>query len=406
MKIKWEAQTPRKIQHFAGADYPRENPDLEDVLTSEQVDHVAEIFSTPLTGSYNWDYTLQDDRIKKLYELGKQLNWDPELDIDWDRPWPEEQFAPELMNLHEYPPYLAMDAATQKDFWLHMNAWSLSQFLHGEQGALLVASQLCSCAPTFNAKLYAASQTFDEARHVEVFNKYLQKRIGLMYPINTHLKSIIDKILTDPRWDMKFIGMQIVIEGLALSAFNTTRETTPDPVLKDVVYLVTRDEARHVTFGVNYLEDFVKTLSQEEIEERAQFAYEACVVSRERLVATDVFRHFGWDVEAARKQVLEGFVMSTFRSLLFARVIPNLKRIGLLTDRVRPKFEALGILEFENAATDGDIDWAALERPLDTEEAQSHEQSILAQFQERHERAQQLSQQQVAQVDETPQSCC
>jgi len=228
--------------------------------------------------------------------------------------------------------------------------------------------------------LYAASQTFDEARHVEVFNKYLQKRIGVMYPINTHLKAIIDKILTDPRWDMKFIGMQLVIEGLALSAFNTTRETTPDPVLKDVVYLVTRDEARHVTFGVNYLEEFVKTLTDEEREERAQFAYEACVVSRERLVATDVFAHFGWDVEEARLQVLEGFVMSTFRNLLFQRVIPNLKRIGLLTDTIRPKFEALGILEFENLATDGDIDWALLERPLDTAEAQGYEQSMLAEF--------------------------
>jgi hypothetical protein len=416
MKIKWEEQTPRKIQQYARADYPKENPDLEDLLTSEQVDHVAEIFSTPLTGSYNWDYTVQDDRIKKLYDLGKQLNWDPEMDIDWDRPWPEEQLAPELMNLHDYEPYLAMDEKTQREFWLHMNAWSLSQFLHGEQGALLVASQLCSCAPTFNAKLYAASQTFDEARHVEVFNKYLQQRIGLMYPINTHLKSIIDKILTDPRWDMKFIGMQIVIEGLALSAFNTTRETTPDPVLKDVVYLVTRDEARHVTFGVNYLEEFVKTLSDEEREERAQFAYEACVVSRERLVATDVFRHFGWDVEEARQKVLEGFVMSTFRNLLFQRVIPNLGRIGLLTERIRPKFEELGILEFENLATDGDIDWSALERPLDTGEAQSHEQSMLARFQEGHAAGleaaaapAEAARQQVAQDDGSPQStagCC
>ena len=150
------------------------------------------------------------------------------------------------------------------------------------------------------------------------------------------MKSIIDKILTDERWDMKFIGMQIVIEGLALSAFATARETTPDPVLKDVVYLVTRDEARHVTFGVNYLEEFIKTLSDEEREERAQFAYEACAISRERLVATDVFRHFGWDVEEARKKVLDGFVMSTFRNLLFQRVIPNLGRIGLLTEKVRP----------------------------------------------------------------------
>lgn len=387
MQIDWTEGTPRKIQTYAGADYPRENPDLEDVLTSEDVDHVAEIFKTPLTGSYNWDYTIQDDRIKKLYDLGKQLNWDPEMDIDWDRPWPDEMRSPEMMNLHDYEPYLAMDDKTKDEFWLHMNAWSLSQFLHGEQGALLVASQLCTCAPTFNAKLYAASQTFDEARHVEVFNKYLQKRIGMQYPINTSLKSILDKILTDERWDMKFIGMQIVIEGLALSAFATTRETTPDPILKDIVYLVTRDEARHVTFGVNYLEEFVKTLSEEEREERAQFAYEACAISRERLVATDVFRHFGWDVEEARKKVLDGFVMATFRNLLFQRVIPNLGRIGLLTEGVRPKFEELGILEYQNLATDGDIDWAALERPLDTEEAQSYEQSMLAEFAKKHEEA-------------------
>jgi hypothetical protein len=348
MKVEWTENTPRKIQHYAGADYPKDNPDLEDVLTSADVDHIAEIFQTPLTGSYNWDYQVQDDRIKKLYDLGKQLNWDPEIDIDWDRPWPDEERAPEMMNLHDYPPYLAMDEKTRDEFWLHMNAWSLSQFLHGEQGALLVASQLCSCAPTLNAKLYAGS--------------------------------------TDERWDMKFIGMQIVIEGLALSAFNTTRETTPDPVLKDVVYLVTRDEARHVTFGVNYLEEFVTTLSDEEREERAMFAYEACVISRERLVATDVFRHFGWDVEEARRKVLDGFVMSTFRNLLFQRVVPNLKRIGLLTDKVRPKFEELGILDYENLATDGDIDWSALERPLDTEEAQSHEQSMLAAFKEEHEK--------------------
>ena len=387
MKVEWRQSTPRKIQVFAGSDNPDVRPDMEDLLTSEDVDHIAEIFQTPLTGSYNWNYAVQDDRIKKLYDLGKQLNWDPEIDIDWDRPFPEFDAAAqaEIMNLSDYPPYMALSDEEKHQFWLHNSSWSLSQFLHGEQGALLVASQLCSCAPTLNAKLYAGSQTFDEARHVEVFNKYLQQRMGMMYPINTHLKSIIDKILTDARWDMKFIGMQIVIEGLALSAFNTTRETTPDPVLKDVVYLVTRDEARHVTFGVNYLEEFIKSLSDEEKEERALFAYEACVVSRERLVMTDVFAHFGWDVEDARRRVLDGFVMSTFRNLLFQRVVPNLKRIGLMTDKIRPKFEELGILEFENLATDGDINWTALERPLDTDEAQSYEQSMLEEFSKKRE---------------------
>jgi hypothetical protein len=361
MKLKLINEDPRKIQTFGCEDYPN---DLEDVLTSEDVDHVAEIFQTPLTGAFNWNYTLQDDRIRKLYELGKQLNWDPSMDINWDQEWDNKDQIPELMNLSGYEPYESLSDERKDEFWRHSNAWSLSQFLHGEQGALLVASQLTSCAPTYNAKLYAASQTFDEARHVDVFNRYLQKRVGMMYPINTSLKSILDKILTDPRWDLKFIGMQIVIEGLALSAFQTARETTPDPVLRDIVHLVIRDEARHVTFGVNYLEEFLKTLTDEEREERAQFAYEACVISRERLIATDVYRHFGWDVEATRKRVLEGHIMSMFRNLLFTRVVPNLKRIGLMTDAIRPKFEELGILEYEDMPNDGDIDWAALERPL------------------------------------------
>jgi len=386
VKLEWLGETPRKIQSFSGSDRRKGDvDDIDDRITSAHADAVAEIFQTPLTGSYNWDYTIQDNRIQKLYELGKELNWNAQMDIDWDRPWPEEDFdqGAELMNLADYQPYMDLSPERKKEVWLHQNSWALSQFLHGEQGALLVASQLTSCAPTLNAKLYAASQTFDEARHVEVFNKYIQERIGLMYPVNTSLKSILDKILTDPRWDLKFIGMQIVIEGLALSAFNTTRETTPDPVLKDVVYLVTRDEARHVTFGVNYLEEFVKTLSDEEKEERAQFAYEACVISRERLIATDVFANFGWDVEEARKRVREGFVMSTFRDLLFQRVIPNLKRIGLMTDKIRPKFEAMGILDYENLPDDGDINWAAMERPLDLGEAQSHEQKALQEHMEK-----------------------
>ena len=134
MKIKWTEGTPRKIQHFPGAACPRENPDLEDVLTSDQVDHVAEIFQTPLTGAYNWNYTIQDDRIKKLYDLGKQLNWDPEMDIDWDRPWPETSREPALMNLDTYPPYLALTEEQKDEFELHMNAWSLSQFLRGAGG--------------------------------------------------------------------------------------------------------------------------------------------------------------------------------------------------------------------------------------------------------------------------------
>ena len=127
-------------------------------------------------------------------------------------------------------------------------------------------------------------------------------------------------------------------------------------------------------------------------------AYDACAISRERLVTTDVFRHFGWDVEEARQRVMEGFVMSTFRNLLFQRVIPNLRRIGLMTDAIRPKFESLGILEFENLPDDGDIDWSAMERPLDTSEEHSLEQKELQAQMERvlHEKMEQAAAEQAA----------
>ena len=340
-----------------------------------EVEHIAEIFKTPLTCSYNWDYRVAEDRIRKLYELGKRLNWNASLDIHWDQtpdwqdvpPWGEEQIESWLEEnpWNGYPPWDAMSVERRCEYFFQNQSWSLSQFLHGEQGALLVASQLASSAPTFNAKLYAASQTFDEARHVEVFNRYLKTKVGFRYPVTRGLKDLLDKILTDERWDLKFIGMQIILEGLALAAFHTARNDTSDPVLKELLYLVIRDEARHVTFGVNYLEDFIQTLSEEEREDRAQFAYEACVVSRDRLIATDVFRYFGWDADEAKRVLVERGINADFQTRLYERVIPNLKRIGLLTDRIRPKFEEMGVMDFENLATDGDIDWRELEKPLE-----------------------------------------
>ena len=365
MDIRYVDNAPRRLEHF----------DPQTDLTPEDAAHVAEIFHTPLDGAYNWDYRVADNRIKRLYELGKELNWNASKDVDWaqtrdfqDSPPPDDDRLDEILEAYPwtgYEPFERFSRQRKLEFIRHDQAWSLSQFLHGEQGALLVASQLASCAPSFNAKLYAASQTFDEARHVEVFNRYLRSKVGFSYPVTSGLKDLLDKVLTDKRWDLKFIGMQIVLEGLALAAFHTARDDTNDPVLKELLYLVIRDEARHVTFGVNYLEEFVSTLSDAEREDRAEFAYQACIVSRDRLIGNDVFRYFGWDVDHARAALVDRGVNADFLNLLYARIIPNLKRIGLLTDKIRPKFEEMGVLDFENLATDGDIDWRALEQPLD-----------------------------------------
>jgi hypothetical protein len=360
LNVKVVEGPPTAVQTF-------DDDDLAHRLTDHDVQVIREIFQTPLTGSYNWDYEAANSRIRRLYELGKRFNWNAELDVDWNQspPPPEpgaEQVGPE--GFRDHPKWQALTPAQKADFARRSAAQTLSQFLHGEQGALMVASQLVSCAPTHDAKLYAASQTFDEARHVEVFHRYLMERCRMIYPINPNLKFLLDKVLTDARWDLKFIGMQILIEGLALAAFQTIREDTKDPLLRDILDLVMRDEGRHVAFGVNYLEDWIRSLPQDQIEERAQFAYEACVVMRNRLVSTTVAEEFGFTAEEALEINAASQGGQAFRKFLFERMIPNLKRVGLLTERIRPQFEELGVLEFENLQHDGMIDWATLEAPL------------------------------------------
>ena len=361
MKITKTDNPPKEDKLFEGANYP-----VEQELNPEDV---VEIFQTPLTGCYNWDYKVQDNRIKKLYELGKELEWNVEKDVDWNHPKPEiddEGFEFFNNEWKDHKQYAKLSDAERKQFVRDSQDWTLSQLMHGEQGALLVASQLTSCAPTFNAKLYAASQTFDEARHVEAFNKYLQTRMGRIMPIGKNLKALLDKVLTDPRWDFKFIGMQIIIEGLALAIFNTMKESTQDPVLKRILSLVIRDEARHVTFGVNYLTSFVTTLTPEEKIEREDFCLEACTVMRNRFKQYEVWEKYGFDLDYTGEYVKENAFQGRFQHLLFTRVMPNLKKIGLLPDRLLPKYEQLGVSEWIDLDSDYETSWEELSKPLES----------------------------------------
>lgn len=363
MKNKIVSNQPQEIRRY---------PDI-DPKDQNTVECINEIFKSPLNGAYSWDYTVVDDRIKKLYELGKELNWNVSSDLDWSQNFPKDQFLinTELLKLAEaeLDGYDELPFVKKIEMDRHRVSWNLSQFLHGEQGALLVASQLVSCAPTFNAKMYAASQTFDEARHVEGFNRYLKEKIGFQYPATPGLKSLMDKILTDERWDLKFIGMQIIIEGLALAAFNNLKFILNDGLLKQLLHYVIRDEARHVTFGVNYLEDFLKTLSKNEIEDRAQFAFEACVVMRDRLISGEVISRFlDYSVEEANQIASDSEQGEHFKNLLFTKIIPNLNRIGLMTDKVKPKYEQLGVLSYMEMEDNFNVDWADMSKPYETQE--------------------------------------
>jgi hypothetical protein len=314
-------------------------------------DAALETLLTSFGTHYAWDYGDSRDGLRDLYEKAVREQWNASTALAWDTGVdPEAEIIPAAFNpLADWGPFKKLDARGVARFNHAQISWQLSQFMHGEQGALLTASQLVGAVPWIEAKYYAASQTLDEARHVEVFSRYLREKLEWEWPINANLKSLLDLILLDPRWDLKYLGMQILVEGLAMAAFGNMYQLAREPLIKQLIHYVMRDEARHVAFGVLSLKDFYSEMPEPERREREEFAIEACQLMRDRLVGEEIADVVGFDRAAMREVVLESPIMQQFRQLLFARVVPNVKRLGLLTPRVRRAFEEMGILQFEDA---------------------------------------------------------
>ncbi len=314
------------------------------------VDAELDTLLTSFDTNYAWNYGSVKEGLRDLYEKAKREQWNSTTQLAWSTPVdPEGDIIPQVFNpLQDYGPFKALSPKQVKRFQHAQLSWTLSQFLHGEQGALITASQLVGAVPWIDAKYYAASQTMDEARHVEVFGRYLREKLEWEWPINDNLKKLLDLILTDGRWDFKYLGMQILVEGLAMAAFGNMYQMAQEPLVKELVHYVMKDESRHVAFGVISLKDFYVDMPQAERRDREDFVIEACHLMRDRLVGEDVSREFGFDVKEVREIVLAAPVMQMFRQMLFARVVPNIKRLGLLTPRVRAAFEELKIIQFED----------------------------------------------------------
>jgi len=311
-----------------------------------------ESVTTAFPTIFNWDYKIRHDELMRLYEKGKTLQWNASTDIDWSIDVDPERVRIEdteafdhILNQPE-----KLDLATRGRMNHHFNAWMLSQFMHGEQGALLATAQIVETVPWTEGKFYAANQVADEARHVEVYRRYLTEKLGLSYPVNPHLHTLLNQIIGESRWDMIYLGMQIMVEGLALAAFGLMRFTQADePLIQQITSYVMRDEARHVAFGVLSLQDlYTKEMSSTELKEREEFVIEATVLMRDRLLMEEVWPRIGLDPKLWMPWSLTTPFMVGFRQILFSKIVPNLKRLGLLTPRVREKFAALNILEFES----------------------------------------------------------
>jgi len=325
----------------------------------------VETIRTSFATTFTWDYAHRDPSLQRLYGNAKRDQWDGTTALDWScHVEPEAENLPDAqIAIYGSPLWERLTPAERARLRHESMAWILSQFLHGEQGALLATSQLVDVVPVMDAKLYAATQVMDEARHVEVYDRYLRSKLEKVYPVNPHLKTLLDQILADARWDMKYLGMQILVEGLALAAFGFIRAHANEPLIRDLTSHVMRDEARHVAFGVISLRDFYrKEFTAAEIRERQEFTYEACVLMRDRFLARDVWERMGMPVDACCRYALEAPSMLEFRRMLFSNIVPNVRKLGLLDGWLRERFAELGILQYETLQA-SDVDAVAGSEP-------------------------------------------
>jgi hypothetical protein len=306
---------------------------------------------------FNWEYDEGRDRLLNLYEKGKNKQWNANERIDWSTEVDLDNplgFPDTFVAIYGSPTWNKLDARGRGEVRHHLEAWRFSQFLHGEQGALICTAKIVQTVPDMDSKFYAATQVIDEARHVEVYSRYLHEKIQMAYPINVHLKTLIEQGITDTRWDFTYLAMQVIIEGLALAAFGTIRDLATDPLGKAINAYVMEDEARHVAFGRLALRDYYPQLSDKERDEREEFAVEACYLMRDRFLGEEIWQRLGFDLKELMEYLKDAEIMVQFRKRLFTRIVPTIKDIGLWGPRIKKAFVDMGIIEY------ADVDVEAL----------------------------------------------
>jgi hypothetical protein len=298
---------------------------------------------------FEWEYESGRESLLKLYEKGKNLQWNTNTRIDWSQdldPENPQELPDESVSIFGSEIWDKLTKPEKANARRHQQAWQLSQFLHGEQGALVCTAKIVQQVPSVDAKFYAATQVMDEARHVESYARLLHEKFELAYPITPTLKRLLNDVLSDSRWDMTYLGMQVLIEGLALAAFAEIRDQAKNSLAAAVNAYVMQDEARHVAFGRLALRDYYPHLTQAERDEREEFAVEACYLMRDRFLAEEVWEALGLPVEACVGYVEASESMRQFRSLLFTRIVPTMRDIGLWGPKIRRAYSNMGIIGF------------------------------------------------------------
>jgi hypothetical protein len=298
---------------------------------------------------FTWEYEDGSAELLDLYEKGKKQQWNASERLDWSKELQEDNpmgMSDETIPIYGSEFWNKMTAKEKE--WLRWNlqAHTVCQFMHGEQGALIATAKIVNTVPDMNAKFYAATQVMDEARHVEVYKRLIHEKFRMAYPISDSLKNLLEQTLSDQRWDMTYLGMQVLIEGLALAAFQRIRDQAKNNLAASVNAYVMQDEARHVTFGRLALRDYYPHLSDAERAEREEFCVEALYFMRDRFNQAEVWMRSGLPVDKLMEYAFNSGVMQQFRSRLFTRIVPILKDIGLFGPKVQKALGDMGVMEY------------------------------------------------------------
>jgi len=327
--------------------------------TEQRYARPVEELQWPVAGQFDtlfeWEYEAGTESLRRLYQKGKRLQWDQETRIDWSQdldPENPQGLPDEAIVIFDSPVWNKLNRTERANVRRHIQAWQNSQFLHGEQGALICTAKIVQQVPSIDAKFYAATQVMDEARHVESYARLLHEKFELAYPITPTLRRLLNDVISDSRWDITYLGMQVLIEGLALAAFANIRDTAQNGLAAAVNAYVMQDEARHVAFGRLALRDYYPQLTQAERDEREEFAVEACYLMRDRFLGEEVWETLGFPVEECMAWADKSELMKTFRTALFSRIVPTIKDIGLWGPKIRRAYSNMGIIGFSEIDTE------------------------------------------------------
>ncbi|MDX3535549.1 ferritin-like domain-containing protein [Streptomyces sp. MB09-01] len=310
---------------------------------------------TAVSAVLNWDYDARTTRLSQLYESAKLAQWNASTDIDWSLPVGFGSPLPEgsayALGTFRSSPLAHRGKAGWDAFRWEVQAWMVSQFLHGEQAALVSCARLAEVLPEVEAKLCAISQAGDEARHVEAFARYVREHVPDPYPVTEALRALFQDALVAREWEFTALAIQCLVEPVALAGFRLAEATFHDALIKQIVVRVARDEARHVSFGVLLLKDVLPELSDAERAHREEFVLEAIELLRLRFLLTDVWERLEVDRAAGVRFATYDPGLAAYRRSLFSRIVPMLAQIGLLTPTVVARLDRLDLLDRAAART-------------------------------------------------------